>query len=130
MAHWSARYIGLPYQVGSFDCVTLVERVATEVFGRLIVLPKDRAGERAVEVSAQLHANLQTYATRAKAPAEGEPVLMVGRGYLDHVGIATAIAGEWWVLHAFIRARHVVLHRLRDLPQHGLTVEGHYRWID
>lgn len=129
MSHWTARYIGIPYEPGTFDCVTLVERVANDVFGRHLDLPKDRAGERAVEVSAQLHANVQTYATRAEAPAEGEPVLMVGRGHLDHVGVATEIAGEWWVLHAFIRTRHVVLHRLRDLPQWGLTVEGYYRWI-
>jgi len=129
MSHWSARYIGLPYQSGRFDCANLVEQVARDVLGRHVNLPKDRAGTRAVELSAQLHDHMAVYAARAESPADAHPVLMVGRGYLDHVGVAATIAGEWWVLHNFIRSRQVVLHRVRDLPTFGLAVEGYYRWI-
>ena len=59
---------------------------------------------------------------------DGDLVLMVGAGYLDHIGVHVCTAGERWVLHNFIRARQVVLHRLRDLGQWGLTVEGVYAW--
>ena len=54
--------------------------------------------------------------------------LMIGAGRLNHVGVAVFQAGEWWVLHAFIKARAVVLHRVRDLGRQGLTLEGWYRW--
>lgn len=126
---WPAGYIGLPYRVGEFDCAHLVERVEREVFGRAIDLPKDRISDRAREFSRQIGAHLPAFARRSDAPAEGDLVLMVGAGWLDHIGVLVREAGEQWVLHNFIRARSVVLHRVRDLPRHGLTFEGVYTWI-
>lgn len=129
--HWSAAYIGLPYVPGESDCAMLVERVEREVFGRALDLPKERPSDRARDMAAQIGEHLERFARRLPAgtdPREGDLVLMVGAGYLDHIGVYAEIAGEAWVLHAFIRARQTVLHRLRELRNWGLEVEGVYAW--
>lgn len=125
---WPGNYIGMPYAVGRFDCAHLVEQVQREVFGRAIDLPKDRVSDRARDFSAQIGQHLPAFATVSATPAEGDLVLMVGAGWLNHIGVLVREAGEDWVLHNFIRARAVVLHRLRDLPRHGLALEGVYKW--
>jgi len=127
--HWTAGYIGLPYVPMAFDCAHLVERVQREVFGRDVRLPGARPGDNR---SAQMQQMLQEHAPhlvdRIEAPEEGAAALMVGAGRLNHVGVCTQLAGEWWVLHNFIRARQVVLHRLRELGRWGLVLEGVYQW--
>lgn len=132
MPGWSARYIGLPYQPGRFDCAHLVEKVQTEVFGRRVDLPKERpASQRSAEFAALVQETAPALAARlpdGQAPLEGDAALMIGAGRLNHVGVAVFEAGEWWVLHAFINARAVVLHRVRDLARNGLKLEGWYRW--
>lgn len=128
--HWTAGYVGLPYVPLAFDCAHLVERVMREQFGRTICLPAARPHEnRSAQLQQMIDAHAPHLAERIDAPAEGHPVLMVGAGRLNHVGLAAAMVGEWWVLHNFIRARQVVLHRVRELPRWGLSVEGYYRWL-
>lgn len=133
--HWSAGYIGREYLPGAFDCADLVEAVAREQFGRQVTLPKDRPGDQR---SAGYQALLTEHAPRfverldldaAGTPAEGDVVIMIGAGRVNHVGIAAIVAGEGYVLHNFIKAHQVVLHRIRDLASFGLTIEGFYRWI-
>ena len=130
-AHWSTPYIGRVYRAGVFDCLHLVELVQREVFGRAVDLPKDRPGGTSARVMGeQIREHLPRFArvVHSDAAAEGDLVLMIGAGYLDHIGVLVLQGGERWVLHNFIRARQVVLHRLRDLGQWGLTVEGVYQW--
>lgn len=129
--HWSANYIGREYRAGKFDCSHLVELVQREVFGRAVDLPKDRPGGTSARVMGeQIREHLPRFARRigGAAAVDGDLVLMVGAGYLDHIGVYVLIGCEGWVLHNFIRARQVVLHRLRDLGQWGLTAEGVYAW--
>lgn len=127
--HWSARYVGMAYVPGRFDCAHLVEKVQAEVFGRRVALPMERPiAQRSAEFAALVHATAPAVAQRVDTPLEGDAALMIGAGRLNHVGVAVFEAGEWWVLHAFIKARAVVLHRVRDLGRQGLTLEGWYRW--
>ena len=127
MTHWTDPYIGLPYVEGEGDCAALAVRVQREVFGREIVLPTTHAcGVRAQTV--QIAALRDDYAERLPAPVEGCGVLMQCRGRFSHIGLFAAIGGEGWVLHAMQNARMVVLHRVRDLPRHGLALEGYYAW--
>lgn len=127
--HWTGRYIGRPYVPGFFDCAHLVERVQREHFGRDVRLPQHRISERSRELSTQIAAEQGFFITpREGAPEEGDCALMVGAGRLNHVGVVVLILGEVWVLHNFIRARQVALHRVRDLDRYGLTVEGYYAW--
>lgn len=125
--HWSAVYVGLPYVRDVFDCAGLVERVLTEVFGRGVNLPKERAAQ-VVGLSTQIMRHQAEFARRVDAPVEGDGVLMVGRGRVNHIGVYCALE-EAYVLHNMRNAGQVCLHRVRDLPRYGLVVEGYYRWI-
>lgn len=131
--HWSAHYVGQPYEPGSHDCAALAARVQREVFGRDITLPMPRAqGLRGQ--SQQILAHQADYARRVitpdEQPEEGDAVLMRGRGRLNHIGVYCLIDGAGYVLHAMRDAGSVCLHRLRDLPSLGLPVEGFYRWTE
>lgn len=125
--HWSAQYVGLPYVPDEHDCAALAERVQREVFGRDVHLPKERAdGLRGL--TQQIEALKLDYAERTETPVDGDAVLMVGRGRLDHIGVYCLIGGQPYVLHAMRRVGSVCLHRIRELHELGLTVEGYYRW--
>ena len=126
--HWSAGYVGLPYVKDEFDCAGLVERVLSEVFGWELNLPKERAADLA-GLSAQILDSQKDFALPVDPPLEGDGVLMVGRGRINHVGVYCEIGGEGWVLHNMRRAGQVCLHRVREIDRYGLSVEGYYRWI-
>lgn len=124
--HWSARYVGMPYQVA--DCAMLAAHVQREVFGREIRLPTDRApGLRGM--TDQIERLKTDFAACVDAPVEGDAVLMISRGKIEHIGIFCVIDREPWVLHSVRNAGQAVLHRLRELSNQGLTIEGYYRWI-
>jgi phosphatidylserine/phosphatidylglycerophosphate/cardiolipin synthase-like enzyme len=133
MQHWSQRYVGRPYIEGEFDCGELARTVQREVFGREIALPTERGymGKKGAEkfraMAAQIDTEKTRIAERTEAPQEGDAVLLVARGYLQHVGVYCLI-GEPWVLHAADTARQVLLARVRELAAKGLRVEGYYRW--
>ncbi|RXZ42834.1 hypothetical protein EBB06_12555 [Crenobacter cavernae] len=125
--HWSDAYLGRPYLEGEFDCAALAGAVAREVLGLAVTLPGERlAGLRGM--SAQVAAHKEALAARAGEPADGQPLLMIARGRLNHIGVACWLAGEWWVLHADRGAGMVVRQRLRELERLGYTIEGYYRW--
>jgi len=159
-AHWSEGYIGLPYIPGAHDCAHLVERVQREIFGRAVAVPAERSGWRSRELSAQIAeaapglARRRTGEPQAWDPravlqeqddaCDGDPVLMIGAGRLNHIGVLVTPLGqpvavqptalresvaECSVLHNFVRARQVVLTRVRDLPRWGLELEGVYAWL-
>lgn len=125
--HWSAAYVGLPYERDAFDCAGLVERVLREVFGREIALPKDRAPD-VPGLSMQIAERRSEFARRIDSPTDGDGVLMVGRGRVNHIGIYCRI-DEGYVLHNMRNAGQVCLHRVRELDRYALFVEGYYRWI-
>lgn len=123
--HWSEHYVGLPY--AEADCAELAQRVRREVFGQETGLPSERAASlRGLTV--QIETLKADYAEPVTEPREGDAVLMVGRGRLDHIGIYCEINNTPYVLHAQRNAGHTVLHRLRELPGVGLRLEGFYRW--
>lgn len=135
-AHWSARYVGRRYEPGVFDCGELARAVQREVFGRQIRLPAARDYELAGgplakfrAMAAQIERGKDDVARRVDVPQEGDGVLLVSRGYRQHIGIHCAIAGERWVLHASDGSGQVQLQRERDLGVRGLSIEGYYRWI-
>lgn len=124
--HWSARYVGTSYAAG--DCAELAARVQREVFGREVRLPTER-GHGLRDRTRQIEDLKADYAARTETPAEGDGVLMVSRGRIEHIGVYCEIDGMPYVLHAMRNAGQVVLHRLRDLAHQGLVVEGYYRWL-
>lgn len=123
--HWSEQYVGLPYSTA--DCAALAARIQREIFSREIFLPHDRApGLRGM--TTQIERLKGDYAIPTDAPIEGDAVLMMSRGKLEHIGTYCVIGNEPWVLHSMRNAGQTVLHRLRDLKTQGIRVEGYYRW--
>lgn len=136
ITHWTGLYVGRRYVAGEFDCGELARLVQREVFGREIRLPSARDYELAGgtldkfrAMAAQIERCKDDVAVRVDAPRDGDGVLLVSRGYRQHIGVHAAIAGERWVLHASDGSGQVQLQRERDLPIRGLRVEGYYRWI-
>ncbi|MCW8923696.1 MAG: hypothetical protein OQK69_08720 [Gammaproteobacteria bacterium] len=124
-AHWSAQFVGLPYE--QLDCAQLCVKVQKEIFNRDIELPADRAdGLRGI--SQQITDLQADYAEPVPLPEEGDAVLMVGRGRLNHIGICCFINNQLWVLHAMKNTGQTVLHRVPTLESLGLRVEGYYQW--
>jgi hypothetical protein len=125
--HWSARYVGETYVVGTNDCAAFAVRVQQQMFGRDIHLPTAR-GLGARDWSKQIDALAEDYGIRTDTPVDGDAVLMRCRGHLSHIGIYCLIGNVPHVLHAMKNAGQVCLHRLRDLDKQGLWLEGCYRW--
>lgn len=124
--HWAQQYVGQPYIEGEHDCAAFAARVQREVFRREIFLPTARAGLRG---NARMIDTLAAdYAVPTTTPRDGDAVLMVSRGRLSHVGIYCLFGNVPYVLHAMKNAGMVVLHRIRDLDNQGLTLEGYYQW--
>src|SRR3546814_20769717 len=72
--HWSDKYVGQPYIAETGDCAALAERVAREVFGKIVGLPTSHAtGYR--EQAKQILALQDDYAVKIDAPVDGCPLL-------------------------------------------------------
>jgi len=129
MMHWCEPYIGQAYSRGDADCARLVCRVRAEVFG--LPVPTDAEAERAASRLgrvAQMADGVEAFGLRVNEPKEGDAVLMVCRGRPSHIGVYCLVDSEPCVLHAMENAGMVVKHRIRDLSQVMLSVEGFYRW--
>lgn len=123
--HWAESYVGIPYS--ECDCAQLCVRVQHQRFKKLLDIPLIRpSGLR--EISDMI-SNLQDdFATIVAVPEEGDAVLMIGRGRLNHIGIACYIKNQLYVLHAMRSAGMTVLHNIVVLNSIGIDVEGYYKW--
>lgn len=123
MTHWSDNYLGLPWRADSFNCGDLVLLVQREVFHREVRIE----GAHPVSPTARNAAIGQALAAVSPTanPADGDGVL-IRNGSMRHVGVYCALP-EPMVLHACSGAG-VVRHRLRDLADLGLRIEGYYAW--
>ena len=126
MAHWSDKFVGLPYDEKAFDCAGLAERVRLEVFGQELHLPSERR-PGPFGRSAQISQNIDDFAVQTFTPADGDGVLLLIKGRLQHVGMYCDIAGEPWVLHNNT-GLGVTRRRVRDLGKWGYKIEGFYKW--
>ena len=123
--HWAESYVGIPYT--ECDCAQLCVRIQKDLYDKLIGLPTGRpTGLRAV--SDTILELQDDFATQVSVPEEGDAVLMIGRGRLNHIGIVCFINGQEHVLHAMRNVGMTCLHRTHALKSVGLSVEGYYRW--
>lgn len=127
MSHWSDRFVGLPYIAETGDCAALAERVAREVFGKIVGLPTSHASTYR-EQAKQIMELQDSYAVKIDAPKDGCPALFIGRGRLCHIGVMCWIAGQWYVLHADQSAGYVLRQRLGDVTRLHFRLEGYYAW--
>lgn len=129
MAHWSENYIGQPYQAGSADCARLLAQVRKEVFHLPVPddIEVDRLQSRLGRVG-QMIDLVSAYGEATNHPSEGDAVLMFCAGRPSHIGVYCVIDGEPSILHAMENAGMVVLHKIRNLEQAFLKIEGYYTW--
>ncbi len=126
------RFIGIPYCEQTMDCADLAVMVQSDLFGRVINIPGRRQRmaapratiERMVCGTDAMAGELADRIERDEL-RDGDLVLM--RSETLHIGTVFDLSGALWVLHAFANVGHSTLHRLRDLPALGLSVEGFYR---
>ncbi|WP_313642156.1 peptidoglycan endopeptidase [Stenotrophomonas sp.] len=123
------RFTLLPYDEGTFDCADLVALVQRELFGRDVRMPSRRP--RGAEGQAAIGELSRPYARRTDTPQDGDLVLMIEHGQKrpGHAGVFFYLAHEQWVLHANEKTGCSILHRVRDLPDFGLRIEGTYSWV-
>lgn len=123
------RYVGIPYDSDTCDCADLVVLVQRELFGREVRMPTARPRGRAG--SEALGDLSRAYAVRTDTPTDGDGVLMFepGQRTPGHAGVYFWLAHEGWVLHSNEKNGCSVLHRVRQLPDYGLRIEGFYRWL-
>lgn len=124
-----AKYLEIPYDAETFDCVDLVRLVETEVFNRTVNIVGMRP--RGVRGQLALGALSKQYAERTDVPTNGDLVLMTDCGSKNaaHAGIYFFIAHEPYVLHVSEGTQQSVMQRIRDLPFFGARIEGYYKWI-
>ena len=129
MMHWSAKYIGQPYEAGSADCARLLSQVRREEFHLPVPddVEVDRSESRLGRVG-QMADLISAYGIQTQTPKEGDAVLMICAGRPSHVGVYCVINQEAHVLHAMSNAGMVVLHKIRELDRVFLKVEGFYQW--
>ncbi|TAA20287.1 NlpC/P60 family protein [Pseudoxanthomonas winnipegensis] len=123
------RFVGIPYDEQEFDCADFVAHVQRQLFEREVSLPHSRP--RGTEGQAAMGELSKAYATpREGAPEDGDLVLMfeLGQKRPSHAGVYFRLAHEDWVLHSNEKNGCSVLHRVRELGDWGLRVEGYYAW--
>ena len=123
------RFTLIPYDEATFDCADLVALVQRELFGRQIQMPGRRP--RGTEGQAAIGELSRPYGRRTEQPQDGDLVLMIEHGHNrpGHAGVFFYLAHEAWVLHANEKTGCSILHRVRELPDFGLRIEGYYRWV-
>ena len=123
--HWSESYLSLPYIEGKFDCSDLVRLVQLEQCGREIPLPSEHT-------PLSLEDFVADFASPVEAPREYDGLLMKIRGSrMDdhwHVGIASIVSGQPWVLHALERVG-VIFCPVSKLRLLMLEKVNYYRWL-
>ena len=131
MAHWTDEYVGKPYQEGVYDCAHLLVDVQQNVFNRNVDFPVER-DETVYQLSRQIDENKPNYAVpiSEEEAQEGDAVLMLCRGRLNHIGVLAVINGVKYVLHNVKSTGNVTLHRIKDLERYSLSVEGYYRCLE
>jgi len=126
------RFVGLPYSADDFDCADLVMLVQRELFGREVVVPGRRP--RGAQGAAELGELSKPFAKpREGPPSDGDLVLMI-----EVLQKRPRPAGGFFFFSPEggggpphqKKNGCAVLHRVRDLPDFGLRIEGFYEWLN
>lgn len=118
-----SEFVGIRYE--DMDCVDLVIYVQNRIFNRKIEVDSDRNHMRR-NFRKLLRENLHPV---TGVPTIGDLVLMkdFNAKYPEHIGTYFCMAGDEWVLHTTAKTDSV-FHRIREVSNFGILVEGIYTW--
>lgn len=128
--HWSASYVGRPYDHGVFDCTHLVVEVQANEFDRYVDLPTVERSPTLEGLSKQIEQYKESVSTETKNPKEGDVVLMKLTGCdFFHIGILLMINNKRYVLHN-TRSSGTCCHSMSDLKRNKIKVLGYYKLVE
>lgn len=124
--HWSCKFLSIPYS--ELNCAEFVEFVLRKEFKINFTFPQNRGSvfSQSAEIKKQIY-NF-TYPEKTKLPEEGDLVLMNGIRKMCHVGILVKKKDSLFVLHSQKNLGCACLHKLKDISNYGLSIEGIYKW--
>ena len=125
-SHWSDKYLG--YEFEKYNCAQFVQMVMHNEFKIEYRFPQSTGS-----IFSNSHKIKSFYkdfvSERTETPEDGDLVLMhSGLRKLGHIGLYCDVRGQKCVLHALKEAGQSVRHRLRNVGNYGLHVEGFYKW--
>lgn len=126
---WWEEYIGREYIVDEYDCVHLLVDVQQNVFGHEFSIPVERE-RHLINKSAQIQFHLDEYTTPIEEAdiSDGDMLLMKCKGVLNHTGIVAIHNDVPYVLHNLRNIKSVAMHKIRELENYGMVVDGYYRF--
>lgn len=123
--HWTNAFMKIEYK--NMNCSKFVEHVLREHFKREYSFPQSKGN--LFNQSKQIQESLPSFCSLTEDPEDGDLVLMHGKRMLCHVGLYLRIGREEFVFHTESSKKTALLHRFRDIPIYGYTVEGIYSWL-
>lgn len=123
--HWAVKYLSIGYK--DMNCSKFVEHVLRNEFQKDFIFPQSEGS--IFNQSLQIKNQVPKFTIEAVDPKDGDLVLMHGLRRLCHVGMFVKINRERYVLHTEQRMKTAALHKFRDLPLFGYTIEGIYTWV-
>jgi hypothetical protein len=124
--HWSRKYLKIPYE--KMNCSEYVEFVLRDHFKIDFTFPQNKGN--VFSQSAQIKSDFVKFASAQKtdSPSEGDLVMMNGIRKMCHIGLLVKIKNVLYVLHNQKNIGSASLHKIKDLGNFGLTLEGVYKW--
>ncbi len=126
MSHWSKKFLSIPYE--KLNCAEFVEHVLRNQFGIDFTFPQNRGS--VFSQSAHLKSDFKNfvYPEKTDQPEEGDLILMNGIRKMCHVGLLVKIKNSDYVLHTQKNLGCACLHKLTNICDYGLSLEGIYKW--
>lgn len=124
--HWSCKFLSIPYQ--ELNCAEFVEFVLKKQFNIDFTFPQNRGSVFSQSDQLKKEFLNYVYPEKTNEPEEGDLVLMNGIRKMCHVGILVKKKNDFFVLHSQKNLGCACLHKLKDISNYGLTLEGIYKW--
>lgn len=124
--HWSCKFLSIPY--AQLNCAEFVEYVLKKQFGITFYFPQNRGSVFSQSADLKKYIKRYVHPEKTDSPEEGDLVVMNGVRKMCHVGILVKIKNDFFVLHTQKNLGCACLHKLKEIKNYGLNLEGIYKW--
>ena len=124
-------YVGMAYSCRSFDCADFVAYVRKDLFDHEVHFPEYRDNPiRSAATSGKMRSYMGGSGRLVTEPQDGDGVIMreANQTIAAHIGLYFFTGYLACVLHNSMAQGQSRLHTLQQVKQHGLIVEGYFRW--